>query len=50
MQNTFKVLVSDIDEELKEPSSADLDSNDIAVNVILEPAVPDRKKITKNAF
>jgi hypothetical protein len=43
-------LVEDIDEELKEPLASELDSNDIAVNVILEPAVPDRRKITTNAF
>ena len=39
------MTAEDLEKELTEPKNRELDSSDIAVNIILEPIEPDRKRI-----
>lgn len=48
LSKKYCVQADDIDNELSEPDLNDLDDNDLAVNVILEPVKPDRKVIQKH--
>lgn len=46
-QKRFGVTAEDLEKELPEPRRKELDSSDLAVNVILEPIEPDRKRIAQ---